>query len=470
MKILILLTVTTLFVFATNAQVLYSNGATLTLKTGGILLVNGNVQFESGSIFNNDGSITITGNVINNNTMSAANGGTLTLSGSSVQTLSGTATYFAKDVVVNNAAGITINTPMKVDGVFNFTNGIVTATATANAVTFVTFTATGTVSNTNTAKDASHIKGYVIKEGTGSFTFPVGDGTKFKKVDVNTSAKAKGMRVKYNAVDAGAAPFTTGGTELVALTSYNNQEYWEITPNSTATGAVTVYWDGYKDSYPNAVNQRKVAHLKGGNWLNEGTIGTGTTTAGSVTSNAIDTWSPFTFGNITSILPLRWLSITGNLNNQKQATLNWQVQENNVVNYSIEKSNDAVNFTGIANLISKGNGTNNYNFTDATTLSGTVYYRIKQTDRDARTSYSSIIKLSNNQNNTLTIYPNPVKNMVSFSGATIGSIAILTDINGKTLQEIKITQSAFIIDMSKYSSGLYVLKTNNGVTQKIIKQ
>ena len=60
--------------------------------------------------------------------------------------------------------------------------------------------------------------------------------------------------------------------------------------------------------------------------------------------------------------------------------------------------------------------------------------------------------------------------MVSITGATIGSTAILTDLTGKSLQQIKIKQSAFTIDMSKYNSGVYVLKTDNGITQKIIKQ
>lgn len=467
MKKLIIITATALFAIATNAQVLYNNGATLTLKTGGTIKVNGIAQFNSGSTLTNDGTITITGNVVNNQTLSAANAGTLALNGTAAQTLSGISTYYAKDVVVNNAAGVTISTPLKVDGVFNFTNGIVTASTTSNAVTF---TSNGTVSSTDAAKDASHVNGYVVKEGTGSFSFPVGDGIKYQKVDVNPTANGTGIRVKYNAADSGTGTFTTGGTEATALVSYNTNEHWDITPLSTATASVTIYWDGYKDAYLYEVNQRKVAHLTGGNWLNEGTTGTGTTTAGSVTSNAVNTWSPFALGSITTVLPLRWLNVTGKLNSQKQAVLNWQVQETNVTNYNIEKNNDGINLNSIGNVVSKGDGTNNYSFTDATALKGTGYYRIKQIDRDGRTSYSAIIRLSNLLIGTLMVYPNPAKDEVSISGATIGSIAILKDINGKLLQQISITQSAFTIDMSKYNSGVYILKTNTGVTQKIIKE
>ena len=471
MKKIIITTISILVAFTTHAQVLYNNGASLVLKTGCTMQVNGTAQFENGSSITNDGAITITGNIINNQVMSTPSAGTLTFNGSAAQILSGSGIYFAKNVMVNNANGVTLNAPLKVDGMFSFSSGIVTAATAANAVTF---TSNATVSGTNIAKDASHIIGFVVKEGTGNFTYPVGDGTKYQAVIVNPTANATGLRVKYNATDAGTGAFTNGGTEAAALVSYNNNEYWDITPLSTATGTVTIFWDGYKDAYTNpAVNQRKVAHLVGSNWLNEGTTGTGTVAAGSVTSNAVSSWSPFTMGSITSILPLTWLSVIGNLNAQKQVTINWQVQENNVATYLVEKSSDGYNFISIATLISKGNGKYNYIFVEQTPsfegVREALYYRIKQIDLDGRYSYSIIIKLANQHISTLAIYPNPVKNSAVISGAKVGSIAILTDINGKQLQLINTTQATVTLDMSKYSSGVYILKIENGAALKIIK-
>jgi hypothetical protein len=81
-----------------------------------------------------------------------------------------------------------------------------------------------------------------------------------------------------------------------------------------------------------------------------------------------------------------------------------------------------------------------------------------------------IAALSNNQINTLTIYPNPVQDVVTISNAKVGSRLLLTDISGKTLQQISVNQSSFTIDISKYTSGVYMLKTENGITQKIVKQ
>lgn len=456
-------------VFAASAQVLYNNGATLTLKTGGTMQVNGNAQFQSGGTITNDGTITITGNITNNQTMSAANAGTLTLNGTAAQTLSGSSTYFAKDVIVNNATGFTLNAPLKVDGVFNFNNGIITAATTANSVTFTT---NATISNTNKAKDASHINGFVVKEGTSSFLYPVGDGTKYQKVTVDLSANAMGLKVKYNAFDAGAGAFTTGGTEASALVSYNNNEHWDITPLGTATGTVTVFWDGYNDTYSNPAVQRKVAHLTAGNWLNEGTSGTGTVVAGSVISNTISSWSPFTLGTISSTLPLRWLSVTCNINSQKQATIKWQVQETNVAKYSIEKSTDGRIFNTIGNINSNGDGINSYSYLDINTLGEVLYYRIKQIDNDGKFSYSKIISFNTHNSSFNTVYPNPVKDFttIQVNNNLLNTNATLTDLSGNTFQKINIAQAFTNINLSDYASGIYLLRLQNGEVIKIIKQ
>jgi hypothetical protein len=452
--------------FVTNAQdVLYNNGSVLQVNTGCVIQVNGDFTNTAASTLTNNGTLTVMGNSTNNQAMSVANAGTLEFKGTTAQSLNGTSVYFAKNVTVNNVAGVTINTPLKVDGFFTFTNGIVNATTTANAVTF---TSNATVSG---AADASHINGYVVKEGTGNFTYPVGDGTKYQQCDVNLTANATGMQVKYNASDAGAGAFTTSGTEATALIAYNKLEHWDITPLSTATGTVTMYWDANKNVGIVNVSDLKVAHKVGANWLNEGTTGTGSVGAGSITSNIISTWSPFTLGSVVnSTLPLLWLNVSGSVNAQKQAVINFKVNENNVANYVIEKKTDNNNWTPISRIASRSNGDNTYQFTDVATLQGTTYYRIKQQDLNGASTYSSIVKLSNYQIGSLSIYPNPVKDVVTISGAKVGSIVMITDVNGKVLQQQKITHTTFTIDMSKYNTGTYFLKTTNGPAQKIVKQ
>jgi len=467
MKKITSLIIICLFASAAIAQnELYNNGTTLFVSTGCVLTVNGDFTNKSGSALTNNGTLTINGNFTNDQTMTLPASGTLQFTGKSAQSLNGTADYFANNVLINNAAGVTLNTRLKCDGSVTFTSGIVTASTTS---TPLLFTANGL--NTGAA-NTSHVNGYVVKEGTGNFTYPVGDGTRYQKVDLNLTANAGGMAVKYFGTDASTAPFTTGGSDPVPLVSYNTNEYWDITPGTTASGTVTIFWDGYKDGFSNPAAERHVAHKVGGNWVNEGTIGTGTAAAGSVTSNAISTWSPFAMGSVVSVLPVKWLSVTGNVSANSDATINWLVEEQNVAQYEIQKSTDGRSFLNIGTVASKGNGQNNYSFTDATALTGIGYYRIRQIDVDDRSSLSAIVKLGGTNEKAISVYPVPARTtvVVTVPQTLVTTNATLFDNTGKQIRTILLTNTVATIDVSDLPSGVYVLRFANGSTSKLVKE
>lgn len=280
-----------------QAQVLTNNGQILQVKSGGIMQINGAFTNKTGSTFANDGTVNATGNIQNDQTMTSYYTGTLNVNGTSAQTISGSKALYVKNVNFNNTAGITLSNEVKADGTVSFTNGLITATTSTAPLTY---TANASTSSTAVATDANHVNGYVVKEGTGLFTYPVGDATKYQKVEVNPTANATGIKVRYYPSDAGTGTFTTTGSETTALNTYNSKEYWDILPNSTATGTVTLYYDAYLPASITDVTTLRVAHKNGGNWLNEGGTATGTTTAGNITSNAVSTWSPFTLGSIAN--------------------------------------------------------------------------------------------------------------------------------------------------------------------------
>jgi Secretion system C-terminal sorting domain len=446
----------------------YNNGTTVRVESNTLLYVNGNFTNNAGSSYENNGTVELTGNLTNNQAMSSHYSGTIKFIGTNAQTIDGTQSFLVNHAEVNNASGVILNNTVKVDGTCTFTNGIVTASATSAPLWF---TANGTHSS---AADASHVNGYVVKEGTGSFIYPVGDGVKYQKCAVNPTANGTGIQVKYNATDAGAGTFTNSGTEATPLYFYNRLEHWNITPLSTATGTVTMYWDNYNNIGIASAAHLKVAHKASGNWLNEGTTGTGLATSGSVTSNSLSTWSPFTLGSISSAstLPLYWLNVNGSLNAQKQTIINWQVQESNVANYAVEKSIDGITFNSIVTVNSKGYGTNIYNYTDVQAVNGIVYYRIKQIGVDGRINYSTIIKLSNQQVGKLSVYPNPIKDVFTLSvdNSLLNSLATLIDSKGAVIKQIKITQLQMQINVSELPKGTYIIKTTNGTTLKLIKE
>ena len=172
------------------------------------------------------------------------------------------------------------------------------------------------------------------------------------------------------------------------------------------------------------------------------------------------------------ILPLRWLSINGNLNSAKQAAISWRVTEQNVSSYKVEKSNDGINYNSIGSINSKGAGNNNYTFTEMQTLTGTAYYRVKQTDIDGKFTYSPVITLRNNHGQQVSIYPNPAKELITVTVGNnlLNKNAMLTDMYGKVLQIIKISSLSFTLNLSGYPAGFYVMKIDNEKQIKIIKE
>ncbi|MBC7651345.1 MAG: T9SS type A sorting domain-containing protein [Deinococcales bacterium] len=453
---------------ATKAQdVLYNNGSILQVNAGCVIQVNGNLTNTAVSTLTNNGTITLTGNITNNQVMATANAGTLEFKGSTAQMLNGAVTYFANNILLNNAAGFTLNTTLKCDGIATFTNGIVTA---APTTTPLIFTTNGSVTGTS---DASHVNGYVVKEGTGNFAYPVGNGSKYQPCDVNLSANATGMQVKYNTTDAGVGTFTKNGTEATSLVAYNGLENWNITPQSTATGTVTMYWDAFKNLGIANVNDLKVARKLGTDWLNEGTIGTGNTVAGSVASNSISNWGIFTLGSInaTSTLPVKITSYELRITNEKQVTNYWTTSsETNSKNFEVQRSPDGRNFAIIGTVTAKGFASD-YSFVDEKPLTGVNYYKLKQVDNDGKFAYSDVRTVNfKPQTLNISIYPNPAINVINIKGLTTNkNNIIIIDIVGKVVLQLNSTTQQSI-SITNLKAGAYFIKINNENTIKFIKE
>lgn len=73
---------------------------------------------------------------------------------------------------------------------------------------------------------------------------------------------------------------------------------------------------------------------------------------------------------------------------------------------------------------------------------------------------------------TISLYPNPVNNILNISGAQNITLVTVYDIYGKVLQTVK-GDNIRQVDLSAYTSGIYLIKATVGtatLTQKVIKQ
>jgi hypothetical protein len=450
-----------------NAQ-FYNNGAVFTVQNNATLLVEGSFINTQGSHFKNDGTVLIKGNITNDEVMTGSNTGSWKLQGTNQQTVSGVSQLWVKNLEINNLSGVLLNNITRVDGLIDFTKGVV---GTSNIAFPLILSNLATVGNTTPIGDLNHVSGYMVKEGVSTFTFPVGDATKYQPVQTSLTTSSLGMIVKYLPNDAVAGTFTSLGTDPTLLTGYNNEEYWSVAPYlaGTATGQITVFWDGYKDTNPASIGNRHMAHKVGLTWQNEGNITNGSSAAGSVTSNILNTWSPFTLGFTSATpLPLNLLEFTVK-STEKGNQLNWKTSnEVNTSNFEVERSENANEFEKIGLI--KANKGEIYEFIDHLSLiaysSALIYYRLKMNDLDGKYTYSKILSIKNETKirDEIRIFPNPASDVLFVENAKSNFVEI-SNVLGQTEKYnlLKNNELKSSINVTMLPEGMYFIKVDGNV-------
>ena len=184
------------------------------------------------------------------------------------------------------------------------------------------------------------------------------------------------------------------------------------------------------------------------------------------------TLNEFTLANLSTPLPLVWLSFTATKQNQT-ALLQWATsQEQKTRNFGVQHSSNGINWTGISTLPAAGNSnsTNNYSYVHTNPVTGINYYRILQTDMDNRNSYSAIRTLKfTKTDEPFTITGNPVINDVLTVQVNTATGLALYTADGKLLWQEPVNAGTKYIDVSRYAKGTYLLKANN-TAQKVVIQ
>jgi beta-glucanase (GH16 family) len=177
----------------------------------------------------------------------------------------------------------------------------------------------------------------------------------------------------------------------------------------------------------------------------------------------------------SSQLPLNFTHFSVASNNNKTVENKWTTtNEINVAYFSLTRSTNGKDFSTIAKIASKNQALNSYSFIDELPIANNqskIYYQIQSIDKDGTKNYSEIRQLTlENTNKQVRIYPNPAKSLVTINGLLVGDSYSISDVKGTIMQQAKVTQSNFTVDVSHFVSGVYFLKASNGVVQKIIKE
>jgi hypothetical protein len=409
------------------------NSGTITIASGGSLIINNATQFANqGSVIVN-GTLTsntvmweafigssITVNGIFNNQKSLGNQGLLTVNSTGVVNNTGSLdnTFVNPGVIVVNCGGaINNNSP----GVFKPGN--------------ITFNGCGGITNGSTISGNSTITGNLTNSGTispgnspGTITI-TGDysatATAIHKIEVGGTASGS-----YDVISVGGTATLSGTLNVTLINGFTPFTSHDIT---IMTGAI---------------------------------VGTFTTVNIPASYILIYNTNSVVLRH-SAILPVNFVRIDVKKDGAKQNII-WEVRdEHNISNYDIEKSTDGLRFSRSGSLIATG--ADHYSFID-TKSETSCFYRIRSIDVGGQFKYSAVIHYAQGKSGiNLNVYPSPVSTeaVVQHSSADMNASITLLSIDGRVMKMILPAKQAqeTTIDFSALRPGLYFIKFNNGKGQ-----
>lgn len=151
----------------------------------------------------------------------------------------------------------------------------------------------------------------------------------------------------------------------------------------------------------------------------------------------------------------------------REALLKWTTSsELNSDYYSVQRSNNGVNWTEIGVVQAAGSSQNliDYNFTDPSPVSGINYYRINQFDQDG-SYFTSEVRSLNFGGPVALVYPNPFKEVVYIECEGSFSVEVSDPLGRIILSGNDLHQ----IDMANYGASFYQLRIfhSNGDVQHV---
>lgn len=323
---------------------------------------------------------------------------------------------------------LTLGSDIIINNILTLTSGVITTDFNkANIINTATSSITGHVIPGSTAF-TGYINGNLRRNvlSTGSYDFPVGTATQYEyaNINLNSSSGLGYIDAFFTAphttpIDISPLGLLVNSDLLMELLNYG---FWTITPNAgTYNYDVTLTSRGHTNQGLTAGSHAVIKRPNGASpWVTQGTHDNATQSMGTswnwVTAKrtALTVFSDFAIAknNVNSPLPVELLSFSATCDGQN-IDLSWTTasESNNAV-FTIERSSDAVKWEFVGSV--SGNGNSNtridYAFSDHNPLSGTAYYRLKQTDYDGRSETFSPVAVicgENADGQGISYYPNP---------------------------------------------------------------
>lgn len=406
-----------------NIQSLTGHCSSLRIQSGAEMMVDDdyNITINSGQLLvENNGKITITGNLIVNpggslsqtggeieleenlitNAGFICTGGEFGFSGNLTQIVSGTSEPVFYSMMISNSSGVMLNRDIEVNGNLKMNTGNL------NLYEYnCNLGSTGVLmTEIETSRVVSHDGGGLPIPSTGTITAsrlnPSGNVAGLGLEIVPTAALGNTTITRGHNNQMGSGTFT-GNTSIL--------RYYNVVAGAKAivpSDLVFNYFDwelnGHTDG--NLIMFQEVQYAWGGTpgpvyWQALGTDNDAflNTAEASTTDNML-AYTKITLGSSSSPLPVEFLEVWADCY-EEYVNVNWTTAaEINNDFFTIERSTNGINWLSVSNVQGAGNSNElvRYSFKDVKKKenSGTVYYRLKQTDFNGNNSLSPIVAAS----------------------------------------------------------------------------
>lgn len=181
------------------------------------------------------------------------------------------------------------------------------------------------------------------------------------------------------------------------------------------------------------------------------------------------------------ILASNIVDLTGSIDNNGKAKLQWRTSQNELINqFEVEKSIDGKTFETIGMVFtSEKTGLETYQFKYDDSKALNNYYRIKAISKSGKSTYSKVIRLisENISRDGLSILKNPVDAYLTFSyqsSEDSNSEVSIYNIAGVKVYTTNVRSNkganAITLNMGgRIYSGMYLLELKNGADKKAVK-
>lgn len=423
----------------------------------------------------NNAQICLSGNWTNNGTFTSGTS-TVIFDGTVAQAIGGTVPSTFNCLTVNNAAGVTLNAPVTINGVLTLTTGLLTA-ASPNAITF------GAAAQNPTESNPSRIVGMALMSarpvGTGSLSF-LGVGIAAGSDDIED--------VSLTRVTGSDGVIKVGSNSGIACN-------WNISVGiQPASGRnVTFSWLSDLDNGED-MSAATVYREDAGGWVQVGDVtNAGSSELHTITINGITQFSRWTVSGSSIPLPIQLASFSVSVIHDKDVEVTWKTaSETNNYGFEVYRRYQGAKslngqlrayvttpadtaWTKVAFIA--GHGTTLqpqlYSTIDTPKKVGYYEYLLKEIDLDGKSTEIGNVKVEVGLPKTTTLYqnyPNPFNptTLISYAIPTRSRITLgVYDVLGRVVRTlVEETQDPGIyeaqFDASGLASGIYFYRLTAG--------